>query len=128
MNPLPRTTLLIVDSTIDARPFISQTLRNLVGDVVTLRRNSIQFFHLKKGLTQSQSLAVCNMPLEDGLILLGRMRKSTCVSKIRTVVITGAATRQLVETLARNEVDELLVTPFSAATISRKIAIQVLDM
>jgi len=62
-----------------------------------------------------------NMPVMDGLQLLGEVRKDPVIGKTVFIMLTGSSDRELVQQAAALGVNNYLVKPFAPASLKEKI-------
>ena len=113
--------ILIVDDQASMRSLIRATLNQIgLKEVSEAPDGEEGLRHL---LTRPVNLVISdfNMPKLNGLDLLRAVRSHGPIAKTAFIMLTGSADRELVQAAVKHGVNNLLVKPFTAATLKQKL-------
>ena len=113
--------ILIVDDQASIRSLIRAALHRIGLTEVAEASDGEEALRIL--LTRPVSLVISdfNMPKVNGLELLRAVRGHPPISKVGFIMLTGSADRELVQKAVQHGVNNLLVKPFTAASLKQKV-------
>ncbi len=115
------TTFLIVEDFEPMRKVTSDQLRLLGASSVVTANNGAEALRLLQRQPVDIVLSDWNMPVMTGLELLKAMRADERLSRLPFIMITAEAGRQHIEEAIASGVSDLLVKPYTAERLARRI-------
>ena len=113
--------ILIVDDQTSMRSLIRASLQQLGFREIFEACDGEE--GLRQLLTRQVNLVISdfNMPKLNGLDLLRAVRSHGPIAKTVFIMLTGSADRDLVQSAVKHGVNNLLVKPFTTATLKQKL-------
>lgn len=125
-SKLQHTRVLLVDDNMADRMVLREGLKTLgFRDIQEAEDGSIAQYKIdnayKVGTEFNLVFVDINMPRQNGMLLLERLRSHTRTHHLYIVMITGSASLQDVEKAKNNGVDDFIVKPLDIDTLRLKI-------
>jgi len=119
----PNVRFLVVDDFSTMRRIVHNLLKEIGYSNVEEAEDGVAALRKLEGGAFDLILTDWNMPNMDGLTLLKRVRANPNLSNLPVLMITAEAKKENVLLAAQNGANGYIVKPFTATTLSAKLAI-----
>lgn len=114
--------VLVVEDTELMRKILCEHVRRFGATEVIQAVNGIRAIEVLQDKPIDIIISGLNMPKMNGLELLVKVRQSPEISNIPFLMVTSEASRESIKEIIKAGVSELLIKPFTAATIRAKVS------
>lgn len=119
----PNAKFLVVDDFSTMRRIVHNLLKELGYSNIDEAEDGVAAMRKLEGGTYDFVMTDWNMPNMDGLTLLQRVRADPELAKLPVLMVTAEAKRENILLAAQNGANGYIVKPFTASTLSEKLAI-----
>ena len=114
--------ILVVDDMKSMRLTIRKMLQNLnIGGKLRFAENGKQGLEVLKKDRFDLAIVDWNMPVMNGITMLGEIRKDPALREMAVIMVTAEAERDIVSEVAETEIDGYLLKPLTLEALDRKI-------
>lgn len=119
----PNAKFLVVDDFSTMRRIVHNLLKELGYSNIDEAEDGVAAMRKLEGGAYDFVVTDWNMPNMDGLTLLQRVRSNPNLIKLPVLMVTAEAKRENILLAAQNGANGYIVKPFTASTLSEKLAI-----